>query len=126
MHRYVVARFTDGHVVVVGPAGWAPRPGEKVARRAVDTGADVGGSGGAARGGTGGYSDALTATADHPSYFAGFSVNIPIRNRTAQADQIRSELEYRQAQTRMQQQQNQIGIEVRNAQFALTQNGAST
>ena len=41
MRRYVVARFTDGHVVVVGPAGWAPRPGEKVARRAVDTGAKV-------------------------------------------------------------------------------------
>jgi hypothetical protein len=41
VRRYVFARFTDGNVVVVGPAGWAPRPGEKVALRAVDTGADV-------------------------------------------------------------------------------------
>jgi outer membrane protein TolC len=31
-------------------------------------------------------------------------------------------LEYRQAQLHLQQLQNQIGIEVRNAQFALTQN----
>ena len=42
----------------------------------------------------------------------------------AQADQIRSELEFRQAQLRLQQLQNQIGIEVRNAQFALQQNRA--
>jgi outer membrane protein len=76
-------------------------------------------------GGTGGYSDALTATADHPSYFAGFSVNIPIRNRTAQADQIRSELEYRQAEVRLQQLQNTIAVDVRNAQFAVQQNRAA-
>ncbi len=47
---------------------------------------------------------------------------IPLRNRGAQADQIRSQLEYRQAQLHLQQLQNQIGIEVRNAQFALVQN----
>ncbi|HZQ69724.1 MAG TPA: TolC family protein [Terriglobales bacterium] len=61
---------------------------------------------------------------DFPDYGVGLSLTIPIRNRAAQADQIRSQLEYRQAQLRLQQLQNQIGIEVRNAQFALLQNRA--
>src|SRR5436190_1773886 len=59
-----------------------------------------------------------------PDYAVGFNLQIPLRNREAQADQIRSELEFRQAQLRLQQLQNQIGIEVRNAQFALQQNRA--
>ena len=59
-----------------------------------------------------------------PDKGVGFSVNIPIRNRSAQADQIRSELEYSQSQMRLQQLQNQIRIEVRNAQYALEQNRA--
>src|SRR5262249_25763082 len=49
---------------------------------------------------------------------------IPLRNRTAQADQIRSQLEFGQAELRLKQLENQIGIEVRNAQFALQQNRA--
>ena len=61
---------------------------------------------------------------DFPDYAVGLSVSIPIRNRTAQADDIRSQLEYRQAQLRLHQLQNQIGIEVRNAQFSLQQNRA--
>lgn len=59
-----------------------------------------------------------------PDYAVGLSLTIPLRNRAAQADSIRSQLEYRQAQLRLQQLQNQIGIEVRNAQFALQQNRA--
>jgi outer membrane protein TolC len=59
---------------------------------------------------------------DFPDYAVGVNINIPLRNRSAQADQIRSQLEYRQAQLHLQQLQNQIGIEVRNAQFALLQN----
>jgi outer membrane protein TolC len=61
---------------------------------------------------------------DFPDYAVGFQIDIPLRNRAAKADQIRSELEYRQAQMRLQQLQNEIGIEVRNAQFALQQNRA--
>jgi len=57
-----------------------------------------------------------------PDKGAGISLNIPLRNRTAQANQIRSQLEYRQAQMRLQQVENEIRIEVRNAQFALQQN----
>jgi outer membrane protein len=60
-----------------------------------------------------------------PDKGVGVSLNIPIRNRVAQATQIRSELEYRQAQMRLQQLENQIRIEVRNAQFAVQQNRAS-
>jgi len=61
---------------------------------------------------------------DFPDYGVGVNLIIPLRNRTAQADQIRSQLEYRQAQLHLQQLQNQIGIEVRNAQFALLQSRA--
>jgi outer membrane protein len=55
----------------------------------------------------------------------GLTLNIPIRNRVAQATQIRSELEYRQAQMRLQQIENQVRIDVRNSQFAVQQNRAS-
>jgi outer membrane protein len=61
----------------------------------------------------------------NPDKGAGITLNIPLRNRTAQATQIRSELEYRQAQMRLQQIENQVGIEVRNAQYAVQQNRAS-
>jgi outer membrane protein len=61
---------------------------------------------------------------DNPDYGVGVQLSIPLRNRAAQANQVRSELEYRQAQLRMLQLQNQVGIEVRNAQFAVEQNRA--
>jgi len=60
-----------------------------------------------------------------PDKGVGLQLNIPIRNRAAQALQIRSELEYRQAQMRQQQIENQVGIEVRNAQYTVQQNRAS-
>jgi outer membrane protein TolC len=60
-----------------------------------------------------------------PDKGAGLTLNIPLRNRQGQADQVRAELEYRQAQVRLQQLSNQVRIEVRNAQFSLQQNRAS-
>ena len=54
-----------------------------------------------------------------PDYYIGLSLNIPMRNRVAKADQYRSELEYRQAELRREQLKKQIRIEVRNAQYAL-------
>jgi outer membrane protein len=65
----------------------------------------------------------VTSTA--PDKGVGLSLNIPLRNRAAQAVQIRSELEYRQAEMRLQQIENQVGIEIRNAQYAVQQNRAS-
>jgi outer membrane protein TolC len=60
-----------------------------------------------------------------PDKGATLSLTIPIRNRTAQATQVRSEFEHRQAQLRLQQLENQIRIEVRSAQFGVQQNRAS-
>jgi outer membrane protein len=60
-----------------------------------------------------------------PDKGAGLQLNIPLRNRAAQAVQIRSELEYRQLQMALQQTENRISIEVRNAQFGVEQNRAS-
>ncbi len=60
-----------------------------------------------------------------PDKGVGLALNIPLRNRAAQATQIRSELEYRQAEMRLQQIENQVGIEIRNAQYAVQQNRAS-
>jgi outer membrane protein len=56
---------------------------------------------------------------------AGIAINIPLRNRAAQSVQVRGEFEYRQAQLRIQQIENQLRIEVRNAQFGVQQNRAS-
>src|SRR3984957_9783808 len=69
------------------------------------------------------YNQLINSTA--PDKGVGLSLNIPLRNRAAQAVQIRSELEFRQAQMRLQQIENQVGVEIRNAQFAVQQNRAS-
>jgi outer membrane protein TolC len=60
-----------------------------------------------------------------PDKGIGLSLTIPLRNREAQANQVRSELEYRQAQVRQHQLENQVRIEVRNAQFDVKQNRAA-
>jgi outer membrane protein len=60
-----------------------------------------------------------------PDKGVGLSLNIPLRNRLAQSNQVRAELEYRQAQVRELQLENQVRIEVRNAQFDVKQNRAS-
>ena len=55
-----------------------------------------------------------------PDYGVGVNLTIPLRNRTAQADQARSQMEYRQTQMRLQQLYTQLRIQVINAQYALT------
>ncbi|HEX5234665.1 MAG TPA: TolC family protein [Silvibacterium sp.] len=60
-----------------------------------------------------------------PNKGVGFNINIPIRNRTAQAAQARSVLEYRQAQMRLQQLYVQTRMNVINAQYALTNDRAA-
>jgi outer membrane protein len=74
-----------------------------------------------------GYTSALNQLVNStaPDKGVGLTLNIPIRNRNADALQVRAELEYRQAQMREQQIENQIRIEVRNAQFVLQQNRAA-
>jgi hypothetical protein len=53
------------------------------------------------------------------------NLNIPLRNRAAQSEQVRSQLEYRQSQVALQQTENQISLQVRNAQFTMQQNYAA-
>jgi len=72
----------------------------------------------------GGTLDQLVTSAA-PDKGLGVTLNIPLRNRVAQADEVRAQLEYRQAQVRLQQLENQVRIEVRNAQFDTQQNRAS-
>jgi outer membrane protein len=60
-----------------------------------------------------------------PNKGAGVTLSIPIRNRQAQSAQARSELEYRQAQMRLQQLYVQTRMQVINAQYALTNDRAS-
>lgn len=60
-----------------------------------------------------------------PDRGVGATLSIPIRNRPAQADQARSQMEYRQAQMRLQQLYTQTRIQVINGQYALTNDRAS-
>ncbi|ABF40447.1 outer membrane efflux protein [Candidatus Koribacter versatilis Ellin345] len=73
-----------------------------------------------------GYGDALGHLVDSssPDKGLGVTLTIPIRNRAAQATQVRSQLEFRQAQMRLQQLFNQVNIQVRNAAFAVQQDRA--
>jgi outer membrane protein len=74
-----------------------------------------------------GYGDTLSQLVDStaPDKGMGITLTVPVLNRTAQANQVRAELEFRQAEVRLQQLENQIRIEVRNAQFDVLQNRAS-
>jgi outer membrane protein len=59
-----------------------------------------------------------------PDKGVGVNVNIPLRNRVAQADQARSQMELRQTQMRLQQLYTQIRIQVTNGVFALNNDRA--
>ena len=80
-----------------------------------------------ANGGPVGYGSTLNQLVNGtaPDKGVGLTLTIPLRNREAQANQVRAELEYRQAQVRLHQLENQVRIEVRNAQFDVKQNRAS-
>lgn len=61
---------------------------------------------------------------NNPDYGVGANLSIPLRNRTAQADQIRSEMELRQTQMRLQQLYTQVRIQIINGVYALTNDRA--
>jgi outer membrane protein len=77
----------------------------------------------AGAGQAGNYGDTFNQLVNRtiPDKGAYVSLTVPLRNRAAQSNQIRSELEYRQNQLNFQQQKNQINLQVRNAAFALQQ-----
>jgi outer membrane protein len=59
-----------------------------------------------------------------PDYRVGVQLNIPIRNRAAEADYVRDTLGLRQGQLQLQKQTNQIRADVTNAVIALHQTRA--
>ncbi|XCB35556.1 TolC family protein [Tunturibacter psychrotolerans] len=73
-----------------------------------------------------GYGDVFQNTFNNnaPDKGVGVNMTIPLRNRTAQADQARSQMEYRQSQMRLQQLYTVIRIQVTNQQYALTNDRA--
>jgi outer membrane protein TolC len=60
----------------------------------------------------------------YPEYAFGITLTIPIRNRSAQADNLRARLEERQAETSLQQTRTHIDLEVRQAVIGLMQSKA--
>ncbi|MES1262261.1 MAG: TolC family protein [Acidobacteriota bacterium] len=62
---------------------------------------------------------------DYPSYSIGLNLTLPIRNRVAQADLARDELQLRQTQVREKQLENQVRLEVEDALIALQRTRAA-
>ena len=71
----------------------------------------------------GGYGNFLAQIfrRNFPNYSAGFSLNIPIRNRAAQSDYVTSQLELRQNELNLQKTESQIAVDVQNAWIGLQQ-----
>jgi outer membrane protein TolC len=58
---------------------------------------------------------------NYPNYSAGLSLNIPFRNRAAQADYVTSLLELRQNELNLRKSANQVRLDVQNAVIGLEQ-----
>jgi outer membrane protein TolC len=56
-----------------------------------------------------------------PNYSAGISLNIPFRNRSAQADYVTDELQLRQAELQLQRAVNQVRVDVKTNLINLQQ-----
>ena len=71
----------------------------------------------------GGVGDALSQVFrnQYPTYSAGVTLTMPLRNRSAQADSARAQFDERQLRVQYRQQENTIVIGVRNAIIALAQ-----
>ncbi|MGI9072545.1 MAG: TolC family protein [Bryobacteraceae bacterium] len=71
----------------------------------------------------GGYGNLLSQIVrrNYPDYSVGVSLNIPLRNRTAQSDYVSSQLELRQNELAFQKSVNQVRVDVQNAVIGLQQ-----
>jgi outer membrane protein len=76
--------------------------------------------------GRGGLSDALKNVFQNefPTYSIGLNLTLPIRNRSAQSDSARAQLDQRMQQVQYRQTENTIVINVRNTLIALQQDRA--
>ena len=62
--------------------------------------------------------------AQYPEYATGLSIVLPLRNRAAQADNLRARLEQQQLEVSEQRLRQQVELEVRQAMVSLTQGKA--
>jgi outer membrane protein TolC len=62
---------------------------------------------------------------DYPTYAIGLNLNLPLRNRAAQADVAHDELMLRQTQVRTKQLENSIRVQVEDALIALQRTKAA-
>jgi outer membrane protein TolC len=71
----------------------------------------------------GGYGNFLAQIfrRDFPNYTVGFSLNIPFRNRAAQADYVADQLALRQSELQLQRTISQVRVDVKNAVIGLQQ-----
>jgi outer membrane protein TolC len=71
----------------------------------------------------GGYGTALGQVFKNnfPTYSVGLQLTLPVRNRIAQADAVRDQLQLRQTQVRRQQFEDQVRLEVADAYVAMQQ-----
>ena len=58
---------------------------------------------------------------NYPNYSLGFQLNIPLRNRSAQADLLNDQLTLRQGELNQRKQINQVRVDVQNAVIGLQQ-----
>src|SRR6266566_211934 len=63
-------------------------------------------------------------SAQYPEYASGVTIQMPLRNRAAQADNLRARLEQQQLQVGEQRLKQQVELEVRQAMVNLTQGRA--
>lgn len=61
----------------------------------------------------------------YPTYSVGINLTLPVRNRVAQADVARDQLQVRQTQVRLKQLENQIRAEVEDALIAVQRTRAA-
>ena len=75
----------------------------------------------------GGYGSVLGQifARNYPTYGVGVQMTLPIRNRVAEADLVRDELQVKQSEIRLRQLQNQARLEVEDALIAMRRARAS-
>ena len=73
-----------------------------------------------------GVADSLSQTfgLDFPEYAGGFSLTVPLRNSSAQAENLRAQMLDNQMQISLKRTENQIALEVRQAVIGLVQGKA--
>jgi outer membrane protein TolC len=73
-----------------------------------------------------GFTDAMSQVFHnkYPSYTVGLNFQVPLRNRSAQADNIHAQLTQRQLEAQMQQIKNSAVLDVRNTSIAVEQGRA--